>query len=85
MKYDNHSKESPELEQAIREITDLLAAMTKEQRLAWFKRTMYEEPVSFIREIDGTVYAVRSLFEPDAKENIAEKVNRILSKQRSEN
>lgn len=80
MKYDNHSKESPELEQAIWEITVLLAAMTKEQRLAWFKRTMYAEPLAFIREIDGTVYAVRSHFQPDAGENIAEKVGRILSK-----
>ena len=80
MKYDNDSRKSPELEQAIREITDLLAAMTKEQRLAWFKRTMYVEPLEFIREIDGTVYAVRSHFQPDAGENITEKVGRILSK-----
>lgn len=80
MKYDNHSKESPELEQAIREITDLLATMTREQRLAWFKRNMYAEPLAFIQEIDGTVYAVRSHFQPDAGENITEKVGRILSK-----
>ena len=80
MKYDNESKKSPELEQAIQEITDLLAAMTREQRLAWFKRTMYTEPLAFIREIDDTVYAVRSHFQPDARENITEKVGRILSK-----
>lgn len=78
MKYDNDSRKSLELEQAIQEITDLLAAMTKEQRLAWFKRTMYAEPLEFIREIDGTVYAVRSHFQPDAGEN--EKVGRVLSK-----
>lgn len=80
MKYDNHWKKSPELEQAIQEITDLLAAMTREQRLVWFKRAMYAEPLAFIREIDGTVYAVRSHFQPDADENITEKVGRILSK-----
>lgn len=80
MKYDNDSRKSLELEQAIQEITDLLAAMTKEQRLAWFKRTMYAEPLEFIREIDGTVYAVRSHFQPDAGENITDKVGRILSK-----
>lgn len=85
MKYSSDSERCPELEQVLQEIINLLAAMSREERMAWFKRTMYEEPVSFIREIDGTVYAVRSLFEPDAKENIAEKVNRILSKQRSEN
>ena len=80
MKYDNDSRKSPELEQAIQEITALLAVMTKEQRLAWFKRTMYAEPLAFIREIDGTVYAVRSHFQPDASENITEKVGRILAK-----
>ena len=80
MKYDNHSKESPELKQAIQEITDLLATMTREQRLAWIKRTMYAEQMAFIREIDGPVYAVRSYFQPDAGENITEKVGRILSK-----
>ena len=80
MKYDNDSRKSPELEQAIQEITDLLAAMSKEQRLTWFKRTMYAEPLAFIREIDGTVYAVRSHFQADAGENITEKVGRILSK-----
>ena len=80
MKYDNHSKGSPELEQAIRAITDQLATMSKEQRLAWFKRTMYAEPLNFLKEIDGTVYAVRSHFQPDAGENITEKVGRILSK-----
>ena len=80
MKYVGNSKRCPEPEQALQDITDLLAAMSREERLSWFKRTMYEEPVSFIREIDGTVYAVRSLFEPDSGENITEKVERILAK-----
>ena len=33
-----------------------------------------------MNEMDGTVYIVRSLFNPDAGENIPEKVERILSK-----
>ena len=54
MKYDNESKKSPELEQAIREITDLLCP---------------PRPQDHARG-----------FQPDAGENITEKVGRILSK-----
>ncbi len=70
----------PEIKQLLREITELMAAMTKEERIAWFKQTSYSPPVEFVREMDGTVYIVRSLFDPDAGENIPEKVERILSK-----
>ena len=74
------TQECPEIKQLLQEITRLLAAMTKEERIAWFKRNTYSPPVEFIREMDGTVYIVRSLFNPDARENIPEKVERILSK-----
>lgn len=41
-------------------ITDHLATMTKQERIAWFRRSAYVQPLNFIREIDGTVYAVRA-------------------------
>ena len=41
-------------------ITDHLATMTKQERIAWFRRSTYVQPLNFIREIDGTVYAVRA-------------------------
>lgn len=38
------------------------------------------QPLNFIREIDGTVYAVRAFFKEDARENITDKVQRIILK-----
>ncbi len=59
-------------------ITDHLAAMTKQERIAWFRRNTYVQPLNFIREIDGTTYAVRAFFSEDARENITDKVQRII-------
>ena len=61
-------------------ITDRLAAMSKQERIAWFRRSAYVQPLNFIREIDGTVYAVRAFFKENARENITEKVQRIILK-----
>ena len=57
-------------------ITDHLAAMPKQERIAWFRRSAYAQPLNFLREIDGTTYAVRAFF----RENITEKVQRIILK-----
>ena len=64
----------------IDEITNRLAKLTKEERMAWFKKNMYIEPLSFTKEIDGTLYLVRTFFKEDAKENIFEKLQRIVLK-----
>ena len=61
-------------------ITDHLATMTKQGRIAWFRRSTYAQPLNFIREIDGTTYAVRAFFSEGARENITEKVQRIILK-----
>ena len=61
-------------------ITDHLATMTKQERIAWFRRSAYVQPLNFIREIDGTTYAVRTFFSEGARENITEKVQRIILK-----
>ena len=61
-------------------ITDHLAAMPKQDRIAWFRRSAYVQPLNFIREIDGTTYAVRAFFSEDARENITDKVQRIILK-----
>ena len=37
-------------------ITDHLATMTKQERIAWFRRSAYVQPLNFLREIDGTTY-----------------------------
>ena len=59
-------------------ITDHLATMTKQERIAWFRRSTYVQPLNFIREIDGTVYVVRAFSKDDAIENITDKVQRIV-------
>ena len=61
-------------------ITDHLATMTKQERIAWFRRSAYVQPLNFLREIDGTTYAVRAFFSEGARENITEKVQRIILK-----
>ena len=66
-------------------ITDHLAAMPKQDRIAWFRRSAYVQPLNFIKEIDGTVYAVRAFFKEDARENITDKVQRIILKSDDDN
>ena len=61
-------------------ITDHLATMTKQERIAWFRRSAYVQPLNFLREIDGTTYAVRAFFSEGARGNITEKVQRIILK-----
>ena len=61
-------------------ITDHLATMTKQERIAWFRRSAYVQPLNFLREIDGTTYSVRAFFSENARENITEKVQRIILK-----
>lgn len=69
---------SNEIYTHIDSITDYLATMTKQERIAWFRRSAYVQPLNFIKEIDGTVYAVRAFFKEDARENITDKVQRIV-------
>ena len=59
-------------------ITSDLAALPREDRIAWFRRTTYVQPLHFLKEINGTTYTVRAFFDDEAKENIVEKVQRII-------
>ena len=56
-----------------------LATLSQEQRLAWFREHQYPRPISFEREIGGTVYTVNAHFSEDAAETAVGKVNRILN------
>ena len=64
-------------------ITNDLAALPQEDHIAWFRRTTYAQPLHFLKEINGTTYAVRAFFDAEAHENIVEKVQRIVSRQDS--
>lgn len=63
--------------------TAQLAAQPRSQRLAWFMAHQYPHPISFEREIGGTVYTVNARFIPQATETAEEKVSRILGKNSS--
>ena len=54
-----------------------LATLSREQRLAWFREHQYPRPISFEREIGGTVYTVNAHFSKGA-ETADGKVKRIL-------
>ena len=58
--------------------TAYLTTLSQEQRLAWFREHQYPHPISFEREIGGTVYTVNAHFSKEA-ETADGKVNRILS------
>ena len=60
--------------------TAYLSTLSQEQRLAWFREHQYPHPISFEREIGGTVYTVNAHFSKEAAESAEEKVNRILSR-----
>ena len=56
-----------------------LATLSREQHLAWFQEHRYPRPISFEREIGGTVYTVSAHFNSDAAETVEEKAKRILN------
>ena len=44
-----------------------LTTLSREQRLAWFREHQYPHPISFEREIGGTVYTVNAHFSKEAE------------------
>lgn len=74
-----------EIRALIDEITDILAAMSKEKRLRFFEQ--YPVPLDFAKEIDGMTCLVRTYFDSTATESIAEKTARIVitDKQQGQN
>ena len=74
-----------EIDTQLDRITDHLATMTRQERIAWFRWSAYVQPLNFLREIDGTTYAVRAFFSEDARENITDNVQRIILKSEDNN
>ena len=60
------------------ETAAFLAGLSHVDRLDWLKKQQYPHPISFEREIGGTVYTVNAHFSKDA-ETVERKVNRILN------
>lgn len=68
-----------EVMEKIDETAAFLAGLSHEERLDWLKEHQYSRPISFEREIDGTVYTVNAHFSKSATETTEGKVNRILN------
>lgn len=64
----------------IHETAAFLATLTHEERLDWLKEHQYPYPISFEREIGGTVYTVNAHFSDTAAESPEQKTMRILTK-----
>lgn len=61
------------------ETAAFLTGLSYEERLDWLKEHQYCHPISFEREIGGTIYTVNAHFSNKAAETVEEKVNRILN------
>ncbi|MDE7172416.1 MAG: transposon-encoded TnpW family protein [Oscillospiraceae bacterium] len=69
-----------EVMEKIDETAAFLAGLSHADRLDWLKKHQYSHPISFEREINGTVYTVNAHFSGDATESAEGKVNRILNR-----
>ena len=61
------------------ETTIFLANLSHEERLDWLKEHQYSYPISFEREIGGTVYTVNAHFSGKTAETVEGKVERIVT------
>ena len=68
-----------EVMEEVDETAAFLAGLSHEERLDWLKEHQYCRPISFEREIGGTVYTINAHFSDKAAETVEGKVNRLLS------
>ena len=68
-----------EVMKRIDETAAFLAGLSHMERLIWLKEHQYSHPISFEREIGGTIYTVNAHFSESATETTEGKVNRILA------
>lgn len=69
-----------EVMEKVDETAAFLAGLSHEERMDWLKEHQYIHPISFEREIGGTVYTVKAHFSEGAIEPAEDKVTRILNR-----
>ena len=67
-----------EVMEQIEKTAVFLVGLSHEERLDWLKKHQYSRPISFEREIDGTIYTVNAHFSENT-ETVEGKINRILN------
>lgn len=68
-----------EVMEKVEETAVFLTSLSHEERLDWLTEHQYCHPISFEREIGGTIYTVNAHFSDGATETLDEKANRILN------
>lgn len=68
-----------EVMKRVDETVAFLTGLSHMERLNWLKEHQYSHPISFEREIGGTIYTVNAHFSESATETTEGKVNRILA------
>ena len=82
MKIEVTEQEEKLLAQAIARMDEtaaFFANLTHEARLDWLREHQYSHPISFEREIGGTVYTINAHFDSERTKTVAGKVERILA------
>lgn len=69
---DNEHNLITDMLNSISQIENILSSMTKSERIAWFRSKQFPRKIDFEKEINGTVYTVRSHFNADVPETIRE-------------
>ena len=75
---EQEAKICDEVMKKVEETAIFLADLSPTDRLDWLRAHQYSHPISFEREIGGTVYTVNARFSENA-ETAEKKVNRILN------
>lgn len=55
-----------------------LCQMTSAERINWYNNALYREPINFTKQIDNTIYTVKTHFNKTANKSVNEKIVRIL-------
>ena len=66
-----------EVMKKVEETAMFLADLSPTDRLDWLRAHQYSHPITFEREIGGTVYTVKAHFSRSTDEPVEDKVNRI--------
>ena len=64
-------------EKEYNQIISELNKMTPEERRTVFQN-MKQEPIRFMKKIDGTTYIVRTFFQPEGNETVLERVKQFM-------
>ena len=69
-----------EVMEKVKETAAFLASLPHADRLDWLKEHQYSHPISFEREIGGTVYTENAHFSRSTDDPVEDKVIRILNR-----